>query len=130
MASKRACFGIMLMVFAVLFVACNSSTKISNKNLVGIWELESAQNMSLFKKTEYFKDGTGISYRSTDAASGLHFTWQIRDGNRIQIESGGTGVPAQIVDIELSEKGTLLTYHFDGSTFDGENARKGVYRKK
>ena len=89
----------------------NSGSRITERNLVGVWELENSVNVTgLSPNFELFNDGTGI-------VDGMAVTWRLRDGNRLQIDAGVLGT--QIHDIELSENGTLLTFHY-----------KGMYRKK
>ena len=98
------------------------STKIKEKNLVGVWELENFENISrreLSDKDEFFKDGTGIMTKGNQNVS---FTWRLRDGNRLQMDAGMSGT--QICVIELSEKGRYLTYYYD------EQHKKALYRKK
>ena len=130
--AKKIWLGILAMGLIFIFLtACGGSgSRINENNLVGVWELESAENITPFPKFEQFGDRTGIMYRSVSATTGIEFTWQLRDGYRLHVDSGGPGVPAQINDIELSERGTLLTFFYDGRNNTGENARIARYRKK
>ncbi|MCL2196712.1 MAG: hypothetical protein FWB77_03770 [Treponema sp.] len=117
--AKKNWLGVLIIVSVILVIGCNAS-KITEKNLVGIWELENTENISrreLSGNDEFFKDGTGISSQGSKSIS---FKWQIRDGNRLQFEASGH---TEISVIELSENGKLLTYIYD-------NNRKAMYRKK
>jgi hypothetical protein len=125
-----------MVLITILFTACgiaaSTSTgtdlpeadlRITRENLVGVWELEDAVNRQkneLANRLEFFIDGTSI-------IDNIQVAWQLRDGNRMQtIVSADIG---SIFDIELSENGTLLIYHYDGLDYSGERPRKGIYRK-
>jgi hypothetical protein len=99
-------------------------SRITESNLVGVWELEDAENRprsELASRLEFFSDGTGIFDNIT-------VTWQLIDGDRLHsIRDTGS---ASIFDIELTEEGTLLIYHYDGRDYSGERQRKRIYKKK
>ncbi|MCL1946537.1 MAG: SH3 domain-containing protein [Chitinivibrionia bacterium] len=103
--------------------------KITRSSLVGIWKLESVENVSrveLSSSVEYFKDGTGIAYYEQLYGAGMPFKWQLKDGNRLQLDMNGIMF---IYDIDLSENGTLLTTYIDGRNFEGKRPRKTTERK-
>lgn len=93
----------------------SGSTKITEKNLVGVWELEN----EVTDRIEFFNDGTGIG-----SSRNVHrsFTWRLRDGNRLQIDI--TNGNTQISEVELSENGRVLTIWYS------EHHEKGIFRKK
>jgi hypothetical protein len=98
-------------------------SRITEKNMVGVWELEDVANVSrreVSDKDEFFNDGTGIMSKGNEHMS---FTWRLRDGNRLQIDADGAGT--EISEIELSENGRLLTYYMDS-----DRLKKAMYRKK
>jgi uncharacterized lipoprotein YehR (DUF1307 family) len=97
-------------------------SKVTEKNLVGVWELEGAENISSSEysdRDEFFKDGTGITSKGSQS---VPFTWRLRDGNRLQMDAMSE---TDIWVIELSEKGKLLTYYLDD-----DHHQKVMYRKK
>ena len=136
MTNKGNWFRILLtMLVFISFTTCGGGgSRIKGRDLVGVWELEDSinipQNNYAIPSSEYFSDGTGISYVNVSDITDLHFTWQLREGNRIQIEFGDTGVSAQIVDVELSERRTLLTWYYNGRDYTGENPIIVTYRKR
>jgi hypothetical protein len=127
-------------VTAIFLISCKgfgqtaigANGKITESNLVGIWKLESVENVSreeCSSSVEYFEDGTGLAYHEQFKqlyGAGMPFKWQLRDGNRLQTEMNGM---VFIHDIDLSENGTLLTTYIDGRNFEGENPRKATERK-
>ena len=119
MKNKKLWLGMLVMVFGILVIGCNTS-KITEKSMIGVWELEDVENIpewQLSDKDEFFKDGTGVTSQGNESVS---FKWQLRDGNRLQLDASGH---TEICAIELSENGSLLTYIYD-------NNRKAMYRKK
>jgi len=99
------------------------SSRITERSLVGVWELENVENVSrreVSDKDEFFADGTGITSQGSQNVS---FTWQLRDGNRLQMDAGILGTEISV--IELSENDRLLTYYLDDA-----RSKKAMYRKK
>jgi len=139
MTSKRFLLGMSVLVLGMTVISCgkltgmgSGSTTVTDKRLVGVWELESFENQKrnqLLVRIEFFSDGTGIVHSDSNIKTpGDGITWQVRDGNRLQI-SHNTG-SSQIHDVELSEKGKLLTFFPDGRNNDTDKPRKSMWRKK
>ena len=137
MAKKIFGWGILavVLVFGMAIIGCDrvksggSGSRDTESNLVGIWELEDIVNVSrgdVVDSMEIFNDGTGIM---SDDGRSVEVTWQLRDGSRLQTIVSAWG-QTQISDFELSENGTLLTFHYSGRDYDGERPQKGIYRKK
>ena len=104
------------MALAFAFISCGDS-KLTEKNLVGIWGEENSTGF-----TEFFKDGTGVT---SDGKKSFSFTWKLRDSNRLQIDVQILGSQMTMMSsAELSEKGTLLTL------IDEEDGKREVLRKK
>jgi len=98
--------------------------EITEQKLLGVWELEDVAGVSrrdVVNRMEFFNDGTAIMSQS---GRGQEVTWRLRDGNRLQ--STAAFGQTQIQDVELSENGTLLTFHYDGR-FGNSRA---IFRKK
>jgi len=98
------------------------SSRITERSLVGVWELENVVNISRREVTdrdEFFKDGTGLS---SQGSRNVSFTWRLRDGNRLQMD---TVLETDVSVIEISERGKLLTYYLDDA-----RSKKAMYRKK
>jgi len=129
MANKKNWLGmlVMVLVFSVTVVGCNKSTsggsssgggsKITEKNLIGVWELEEVVGeVEWSRKYEFF------DYNNRLVIDGYEASWELKDGNSF-INMWG-----EKVDIDLSEKNTLLTiYHH---SHNSENPAYGMYRKK
>lgn len=99
-------------------------SRVTESNLIGVWELESAENISrseLVNRVVLFNNGTGI-------ADLVRISWQLKDGNRLQINWGGLGAPplrTNVYDIDMAENATLLTIHNRGRN----HPQRGIYRK-
>jgi len=132
MENKKHFFKILIILFiSTMIIACGAgSSRIIERDLVGIWILEEAINAAPFPKFEQFSDGTGILYIRADGTEGIQITWQLRDGNRLQTDSSDFSFLEQIHDIELLERGTLLIFHYDSLNYDSENPSIGKYRKR
>ena len=139
MAKKKYWFVMLVVLFGIGCV----DAEITERNLVGRWELENTINISsefiLVRAIDFFSDGTGIE---TIEIIGIPFslpnafTWQLREGNRLQWNSADYGT--QIAKIELSERGTLLTFHIEGIqrmflgplSSDPNQPIKTIYRRR
>ena len=129
MAKKNFWTGMLaiVLVFGMAVISCGpnrefdpNTRNISQRNLVGIWELEDAYDVpisQLSNRIEFFRGGTGV-------VDGTGITWQLLPGNRLQITMGGF---SQVTDIELSENRRLLTFHYDGFEY---YSRLGMYRRR
>ena len=100
----------------------NRNVLITERDLVGVWELERTENLSTINsvnRLEFYYDGTGLIGNNS-------MTWQLREGNRIFRESD---IGTSLWDIEIAENGTLLIYHYDGFNYSGIRPQKAMYRK-
>jgi len=99
----------------------------AERSFVGVWVLENTENLSpierllLDQRIELSSDGTA-------SLDGRRVTWRLLDGNRLQVTLMGGG--RLIEDIDLTENGTLLTFHYDGRYFRGANPRRAMYRRQ
>ena len=124
----------------VLVLVFNPVTVFGNpvtvRNLVGTWELENTVNFPSELAVivfDFFDDGTGIQQgRLWGIPFSTAFRWQLRSGNRIQMDSEiyGTQV-TQIYNIELTERNTLLTFHIDGfQNIGSDRPGRTMYRRR
>ena len=121
MSKRKPGFGILtvMLIFGMAVVEANAqAARVSDSDLVGMWELESVQNRpksELIGRMVFFNDNFGIDCYG-------FFRWQLTDENKLCF-----GVIDY--DIELSENGTLLIFHYSGFNYTGQYPAKGKYRK-
>ena len=95
------------------------AARVEESDLIGMWELESAQNVprsELIQRFAFFNAGFGIDCEGS-------FRWRLISGNRISYDG-------EIVDIELSEDGSLLIFHYSGYNYTGQFPEKARYRRR
>ena len=91
------------------------------RRFVGLWMLENVVNRHRRSVVPYFtlfSNGIGSDIMG-------RFTWQQMDNDNILVRDGTT-----FVDVELSENGTLLTFHYSGRDYTGRHPQKAMYRRR
>ena len=131
---------ILLLGISAFMLICNPvmvfGNQITTRNLVGTWDLESTINFPsemAIQTLDLFADGTGIQTgRLMGVSFGTPIRWQLRGGNRLQMDGEAFGMQiSQIHTIELSERGTLLTFHIDGSqNIASDRPGRTIYRRR
>jgi hypothetical protein len=104
--------------------------RIINENKLRIDENLFFYNQELTAMINYFDSPEYIEYLSNYEISDLEQS-QISDfaENLKNIEAAGW-IASAVYDIELSERGTLLTFFGSGHDYEGEYPKKAMYRKK
>ena len=112
---------LVIKVLAVLvfmaFTICASN--ITERALIGFWRLENSTAEGVIDAITFSTDNLGT-------ISNAIFRWQIKDGNRLQLNIGKETL---IYDISLSQNGTFLTIHYDGFNYEGKYPSKATYRR-
>ena len=140
MARKKNWLVILAMVLVFGMVATkvyaqSPALRITERDLVGIWELENTENIprnDLARRVELFDDGTGVmEVLLIRSWQNFAVTWQLRNSNRLQTTARIFGMETtEINDIELRENGTLLIFHYSGRNYSGARAQRAMYRKR
>ena len=95
------------------------AARVEESDLIGMWELESVQNMprsELIQRFALFNYGVGLDCIGS-------FSWRLIGGNRLSIDG-------EIIDIELSEDGSFLIFHYSGYNYPGQFPEKGRYIRR
>ena len=120
--NRLGIFALVLIFGFTAIVVHAQSTRITERNLVGIWDLESVQNVSredIVEIISFSNDRTGFD-------SSGRFDWKLLDGNRILFDEDED----YEYDIELRENGTLLVFHYSGRNYSGAHPQRAMYRKR
>jgi hypothetical protein len=99
---------------------------ISENELLGVWVLHNTSNIArseLPSSLEFFSNRT--AFLTSADGTVTRIGWDFPSRNRLRLQGRSTA------DIEITEDGRLLTFHYDGRDYPIDaRPRRGMYRKQ